>query len=204
MLGPTAGAPGAGGGDEIEGLAMNEATTTVSGNISTEPTSRRVGEDGTLVVSFRMISSPRRWDRASGSWTDGDRFSARVSCWRRLGENVLTSLKKGDAVFVHGRVSVHEYETNGERRQSIEIDANAVGPDLGRCAAAVVRRRDGEAADAPSGRFDVGTGTDTGTGDRWDGSVPAASPSAAGLAAGDIEDGEGRRGEQVSVLASSA
>jgi single-strand DNA-binding protein len=139
--------------------SMNETTMTVTGNISTDVTSKRVGAEGALVVSFRIISSPRRWDRATDSWTDAERFSARVSCWRRLGENVMTSLRKGDPVFIHGRAAVHEYEVNGERRQSIEINASTVGPDLGRCPAAVVRRKSAGPDEAEGRRDDVEAGS---------------------------------------------
>jgi single-strand DNA-binding protein len=114
---------------------------TVTGNIAGEVTSRRVGADEHLLVSFRVASSERRWDKASGEWVDGDRFSASVSCWRRLAEGVLTSLVKGDPVVVSGRLSVREYEVNGERRFSTEIAAVSVGPDLARSSAKVTRRR---------------------------------------------------------------
>jgi single-strand DNA-binding protein len=120
---------------------MNETSVTVVGNVASDVTAKQVGTEGHVVVSFRVASSERRWDRTSGSWVDGDRFSARVSCWRRLGDHVLVSLRKGDPVVVRGRVSVREYEVNGERRYSTELTASAVGPDLGRCAALLTRTR---------------------------------------------------------------
>ncbi len=123
------------------GTTVNETMVTVTGNIAGEVTSRRVGADEHLLVSFRVASSERRWDKASGEWVDGDRFSASVSCWRRLAEGVLTSLVKGDPVVVSGRLSVREYEVNGERRFSTEIAAVSVGPDLARSSARVTRRR---------------------------------------------------------------
>lgn len=120
---------------------MNETTVTVVGNIASQVTARRVGAEGHFLVGFRIASSERRWDKASGTWTDGDRFSAWVSCWRRLGEHVSASLVKGDPVVVHGKVSVREYEVNGERRYSTELAASSVGPDLTRCRAQVTRLR---------------------------------------------------------------
>lgn len=125
---------------------MNETSVTVVGNVASDVTARQVGVEGHVVVSFRVASSERRWDRTSEAWVDGDRFSARVSCWRRLGDHVLVSLRKGDPVMVRGRVSVREYEVNGERRYSTELTASAVGPDLGRCAAQLTRTRGGAEA----------------------------------------------------------
>ena len=83
-------------------------------------------------MGFRVVSSERRWDRGSEAWTDGDRFSAWVSCWRRVGDGVIGAVAKGDPVIVTGRLSVREYEANGERRFSTEIAAAAVGHDLAR------------------------------------------------------------------------
>ena len=121
---------------------MNETIVTVVGNVASDLRTRRVPQTEERVVGFRVAASERRWDRASENWVDGDRFSAWVSCWRRLGDGVVASLAKGDPVVVSGRLSVREYEgSNGERRFSTEIAASAVGPDLGRSTAVVARRR---------------------------------------------------------------
>jgi len=124
---------------------MNETTVTVVGNVASDLKARRVGADDARVVGFRVASSERRWDRVNESWTDGDRFSAWVTCWRRLGDGVLVTLVKGDPVVVTGRLSVREYEVGNERRYSTEIMALAVGPDLARSTATVSRRRPPEA-----------------------------------------------------------
>lgn len=142
---------------------MNETTVTVVGNVASDPKARRVGEDA-RVVGFRVASSERRWDRAQEAWVDGDRFSAWVTCWRRLGDGVSVALVKGDPVVVHGRLSVREYEVGGERRYSTEIVASAVGPDLARSTATVSRRRPPEAAPS-AGAGEVATGGEPDTAD---------------------------------------
>lgn len=129
---------------------------TVTGNVAGDVISRRVGSNEEhLLVTFRVASSERRWDKASESWIDGDRFTASVNCWRRLAEGARSSLVKGDPVVVTGRLSVREYETEAGRRYMTEIAATAVGPDLSRCSAEVRRRRpeNGESSGA------AGTGT---------------------------------------------
>ena len=143
---------------------MNETTVTVVGNVATDPKARRVGDDA-RVVGFRVASSERRWDRAQEAWVDGDRFTAWVTCWRRLGDGVSVALVKGDPVIVHGRLSVREYEAGGERRSSTEIVASAVGPDLARSTATVSRRRPPEVA--------------TGTAEADAASVPEGAPGSA-------------------------
>jgi single-strand DNA-binding protein len=118
---------------------MFDTQVTVVGNLVAEPRLAYT-KDGQPVASFRLASTPRRFDRASGEWKDGDTLFTSVTCWRALAENVHMSLKKGTSVIVIGRLSVRPYETkDGEKRQSVDIDAMAVGPDLGR-ATTIIRR----------------------------------------------------------------
>ena len=120
---------------------MNETMVTVTGNVAGDVIARRVGANlEHMLVTFRVASSERRWDKASESWVDGDRFTASVNCWRRLADGARC-LTKGDPVIVTGRLSVREYEAEGVRRYMTEISAVAIGPDLARCTADVHRRR---------------------------------------------------------------
>jgi single-strand DNA-binding protein len=110
---------------------------TVTGNVASDVIAKRVGANQEhLLVTFRVASSERRYDKATDSWVDGDRFTASVNCWRRLAEGARL-LIKGDPVVVTGRLSVREFEVEGVRRYMTEISATAVGPDLSRCAATV-------------------------------------------------------------------
>ncbi|GGM63645.1 hypothetical protein GCM10012275_37780 [Longimycelium tulufanense] len=110
---------------------MNEVTVTVMGYVNSTPTERRTSE-GKKVVSFWLGNTERRFDRNSGKWENGDRLSVRVSCWRRLADGVATSLAKGDPVLVTGRLYSRNYQVEGQWRSATELDAHAVGLDLGR------------------------------------------------------------------------
>jgi single-strand DNA-binding protein len=125
---------------------MNETYATVVGNVSSA-VSRRQTADGTPVANFRMISNERRRDRVSGEWVDGDRLYVEVTCWRRLADNVDASIVLGDPVVVTGRIHTREYEVaSGERRSVMALEAHAVGAELSRCRATILRpqRRTGE------------------------------------------------------------
>ncbi|MGW6424019.1 hypothetical protein ACWF82_15185 [Nocardia sp. NPDC055053] len=66
-----------------------------------------------------------------------------VSCWRRLVTGVDRSLHRGDPVIAYGQLRSHEYRgKDGTERRDLEMRAVAVGPDLGRCSASIVRRSD--------------------------------------------------------------
>jgi single stranded DNA-binding protein len=126
---------------------MNETWVTIVGNVAGDVTKRRTAAGD--VVNFRVMSSERRYDAASGEWQDGAQFSARVTCWRRLAENVHRCVVKGDPVVINGKLAVREYEVEGQRRSSTEIEAKSVGLDLRKVAAGVLpdeRAADGSAA----------------------------------------------------------
>ncbi|WP_225438537.1 single-stranded DNA-binding protein [Candidatus Frankia nodulisporulans] len=73
---------------------MLDTTITVVGNLVDAP-ELRVTAGGASVCSFRLASTPRRFDRAENRWVDGATLFVRVSCWRQLADNVASSLTKG-------------------------------------------------------------------------------------------------------------
>ncbi len=110
---------------------MYETIVTIIGNVVDNPKMRRT-EKGADVASFRVGSTARKMDRESGQWVDGNKLFVSVSCWRQLALNAVDSLRRGDPVVVSGRLSTREYEKDGQRRASFELEANALGHDLSR------------------------------------------------------------------------
>jgi single-strand DNA-binding protein len=92
----------------------------------------RVTSTGKRVVSFRLASTERRFDRSLNAWRDGDTIFYTVTCWRNIGENALESLSKGDPVLVHGRLRDASYEKEGSRHAVFEIEAYSLGHDISR------------------------------------------------------------------------
>ncbi|WP_420481606.1 single-stranded DNA-binding protein [Actinopolymorpha pittospori] len=67
---------------------------SISGNVATDLRFAR-SDRGTSLVSFRLASTPRRYDRSQGGWVDGRTTYVTVVCWRSLAENVAASVHKG-------------------------------------------------------------------------------------------------------------
>jgi hypothetical protein len=68
-----------------EEIAMYETHVTVVGNVVTPINPRRLA-DGTLVANFRVGSSERRYDRATGGWIDATGCTSTSDAgagWRR-------------------------------------------------------------------------------------------------------------------------
>lgn len=109
---------------------MNETHVTLQGWVGNDVDVRDVGD--TQVATFRVGCTPR-FNRG-GTWVDGETAWYTVNCWRGLGRNVAESVRKGDAVVVHGRVKVDVWEREEGKPPSVSwiIDATFVGHDLNR------------------------------------------------------------------------
>lgn len=81
-------------------------------------------------TSFRMASTRRWFDRREGAWRDGRTEWFTVKMWRSGALNVAESLRKGDPVVVHGRLSTEEWQADDGPRTSLVVEASAVGHDL--------------------------------------------------------------------------
>ncbi|MGC5171145.1 single-stranded DNA-binding protein [Microbacterium sp. DT81.1] len=104
-------------------------TITITGNIGTPP-ERKVTAAGVVITSFRVASSQRRFDRATGGWIDGETNWYTVSAFRALAEHVYESFHRGERVIVTGRLHLREWDNGIKKGFAAEIDAEAAGHDL--------------------------------------------------------------------------
>ena len=142
-----------------------ETQITVIGNLTADP-ELRFTPNGAAVANFTVASTPRTFDKQRNEWVDGEALFLRCAAWKQLGENVAESLTKGLQVIVQGRLKSRSYETKeGEKRTSMELEVDAVGPSLQFATATVNRvgrgggqsRNSGQGfGQAPSGGFGGG------------------------------------------------
>ena len=110
---------------------MYETTVTVQGWLGNDVTTRAAGD--ALVASFRVATTPRRFHRQTETWVDGATQWYSVTAWRALGDNCRQSLRRGDPVVVHGRLTVRTWTgRDGDEQSTLEIEAVHVGHDLTR------------------------------------------------------------------------
>src|SRR6185312_4087724 len=103
------------------------------------------------VANFTIASTPRNFDRATSEWKDGEALFLRASVWREFAEHVAGSLTKGSRVVATGRLKQRSYETKeGEKRTSIELEVDDIGPSLRYATAQVTRATSGERGGAAS------------------------------------------------------
>jgi single-strand DNA-binding protein len=144
-----------------------EPQITIVGNLTADP-ELRFTPQGVAVANFTVASTPRQPDRATGEWKDGEAMFFACAVWRQYAENVAETLTKGMRVVVNGRLRSRSYEgRDGERRTSLEIEVDEIGPAL-RYATAKVARQSSNG----QGGFSGGN-----SGGNWNRSGEAASAS---------------------------
>jgi single-strand DNA-binding protein len=117
----------------------NETIITIVGNLTADP-ELRYTQSGLAVANLTIASTPRSFDRVSNDWKDGDALFLRCSVWREFAEHVAGSLTKGLRVIAQGRLVQRSYETKeGEKRTSMELEIDDIGPSLKYATAQVIR-----------------------------------------------------------------
>ena len=107
---------------------MNETYVTLQGWVGGRRGPARRGGHPVRVVPGRVDAALQL---RNGSWVDGQTSWYTVNCWRGLGKNVGDSIRRGDAVVVHGRVRVDVWEREGQPASvTWVVDATFVGHDL--------------------------------------------------------------------------
>jgi single-strand DNA-binding protein len=164
-----------------------DTTLTVIGNLTDDP-ELRFTPSGAAVAKFRVASTPRFLDRASGEWKDGEPLFLSCTVWRQAAENVAESLVRGSRVIVSGRLRQRTYETKeGEKRTVIDLEVDEIGPSL-RYATAKVQKMS-RSSGGGGGGYGASSGGNTGGGggfadDPW----ATAAPAGGGSSGGNFDD----------------
>ncbi|MFK3672480.1 single-stranded DNA-binding protein [Leifsonia aquatica] len=150
-----------------------ETIITVVGNLTADP-ELRYTQNGLAVANFTIASTPRTFDRQANEWKDGEALFLRASVWREFAEHVAGSLTKGTRVIAQGRLVQRGWQNEqGEKRTSIELQVDEIGPSLRYATAQVTRTQA-----SGSGRT-AGGGAPAAVEEPWAASAPA-DPSQGG------------------------
>lgn len=131
----------------------NETIICIVGNLTDSP-ELRFTQSGAAVANFRILSTPRTYDKQRNEWVDGETLALNCSIWREAAENVAESLTKGTRVIVQGRLTQRSYETReGEKRTVVELEVDEIGPSLRFATAKVQRAARGGSSGTSSGGY---------------------------------------------------
>jgi single-strand DNA-binding protein len=153
---------------------MFDTYVTVVGNVLTAPEWRRTESTKALVTHFKVASTSRKLDRETGRWIDGNHLRVRVTCWRRLAENVAACVMTGDPVVVLGRLYTRDWvDPDGQHRVQYELEAVSVGHDLTRGQGTFKRIKAGGPA---TGEVEDGRAEDHVRGEATEPVIPGETP----------------------------
>ena len=120
-----------------------ETVVTIQGNLTADP-ELRFTQNGLAVANLTIASTPKVFNKNTNQMEDGEALFLRASVWREFAENVAASLHKGTRVIAQGRLVQKSYETKeGEKRTSMELEIDSIGPDLRFATASVEKRQAG-------------------------------------------------------------
>jgi single-strand DNA-binding protein len=102
---------------------------TLEGRVVADP-ELRFGQSGTAVCKMRLVAADRK--KEGDEWVDGDTLWMDVTCFKKLAENVVESVVKGDLVIVTGKIRTEEWEDrdSGGKRSKVAMIADTVSASL--------------------------------------------------------------------------
>lgn len=128
---------------------MTAPKVTVVGRLTADP-ELRFTPSGAAVANFTIAANDRYLNKETQEWVDKDAVFLRANVWREFAENVAETLTKGTEVIAQGTLSQRSFETReGEKRTVVELEVDAIGPNL-RFATAKVNRAEKATAGAGS------------------------------------------------------
>jgi single-strand DNA-binding protein len=130
---------------------MAAPKVTVVGRLTADP-ELRFTPSGAAVANFTVASNDSF--KKDGEWVEKDAVFLRCNVWREFAENVAESLTRGLEVIVTGTLAQRSFETReGEKRTVVELEVDAVGPNL-KFATAKVTKAEKSKAGASAGGGD--------------------------------------------------
>lgn len=130
-----------------------ETLLTIIGTTCAEP-ELRFTPSGAAVCNVTVASNARHFDKATNAWVDDPALFIRCNIWREMAESVSVSLPKGTRVIVQGRLKQRSFEVKGEKRTTMELDVDEIGPSL-RWASVKIAKATRSGADSNGGSAPV-------------------------------------------------
>lgn len=93
---------------------------TIVGRLGKDPEAIGSGARFTVATKDRVKNDKGEWeDRDTSWWT--------VKAWKTLGQQTLSSLKKGQEVIIYGTIYQENWkDSNGNARTSYEVNAESI------------------------------------------------------------------------------
>lgn len=119
-----------------------EQNITFVGNAVRDP-ELRFTPNGAAVVNLTLAATPRKFNKQTNEWDDGDTVFMDVFAWQSLAENTAESIQKGMRVVAVGSLIQESWEDKetGKKQSKIKLRAEEIAPSV-RFATARVTKAD--------------------------------------------------------------
>lgn len=94
------------------------------GRLGKDPEIRNM-ENGTMVANFTMATSEVYKDKKTGERREATEWH-NISCWRGIAEIAGKYLRKGEQVYIEGKLHTRSWEKDGITRYTTEIIADSL------------------------------------------------------------------------------
>lgn len=107
-----------------------EPPITIIGNLTNDVELRFIAS-GAAVASFTVASTPKKFDRQTSEFKDGETLFMKCSVWREQAEHAAESLARGMRVVATGQLVSRSWEDKeGQKRTVMEMQVDEVAPSL--------------------------------------------------------------------------
>jgi len=103
-------------------MAANINRVTITGNLTKDPELKTL-DSGFAICNLRVACNSRK--KEGDQWVDKPNY-LNVTVYGKAGENAAKYLSKGRPIAVDGRLEWREWETDGQKRQAVDIVAENV------------------------------------------------------------------------------
>ncbi len=103
---------------------MNINRVVLTGNLTRDPDLRSTPE-GLSICKLGIAVNTRRKNNSTGMWDEKPNYF-RVTVFGRQADSCSQFLRKGRAVAIDGRLEWSTWESDGQKRESIDIIADTV------------------------------------------------------------------------------
>lgn len=133
----------------------NDQPIIITGKLTEDP-QMRFTPSGAAVANFTIAFNPRRFDKNTNSWVNGEAVFWRCEAWNQgqltRAENICNMLKKADSIVAIGVIETKKWTTKeGEKREALQVRIESIGKDLTFHGQAYAANEQPAATSAPQG-----------------------------------------------------
>lgn len=132
--------------------------------VTADPEARHT-QSGKMVLGIRLAFNDSKYNEQTSTWETSKTFYVDASAWEDTGARLAEIIRKGDQVYVEGRIETQSWEQDGQKRSKPNLTIRSM--------------RKLEKGAKPQGNSNSGFATASasngGQGDPWGGSGSAGS-----------------------------